>query len=73
MRTAVQDEPKASYSSGEAARFLGIPGRTLRRYLTRGWIVASQNPITGSWVIPREALIAFLRQRGLDPASEEKR
>ncbi len=67
-----QDEAKTTYSSGEAARFLGIPARTLRRYLTRGWIAASQNPITGSWVIPRASLLAFLRQRGLQPFSEER-
>lgn len=50
------------YSSGEAAALLGIPARTMRRYLTLGRIRGEQNPITGTWQVSREALTAFLHQ-----------
>lgn len=53
-------------TSGQAARLLGIPDRTVRRYLRTGKIEAVQNPITGTWYISREALIAFVREKGFD-------
>ncbi len=53
-------------TSGEAAKLLGVPDRTLRRYLNTGKIDGVQNPITGTWHISREALIRFIREKGCD-------
>ena len=57
---------KATYSSGEAATLLQVPARTLRRYLTIGRIRGKQNPITGTWTIEREDLLAFMKRFHLD-------
>lgn len=57
---------KATYSSGEAATLLQVPARTLRRYLTIGRIRGKQNPITGTWTIDREDLLAFMKRFHLD-------
>jgi excisionase family DNA binding protein len=53
-------------TSGQAAKLLGIPDRTVRRYLRKGKIAGIQNPITGRWQIPHEALVRFVRERGCD-------
>jgi excisionase family DNA binding protein len=53
-------------TSGQAAKLLGVPDRTIRRYLSTGKIDGVQNPITGTWQIRREALIRFIRERGCD-------
>jgi CheY-like chemotaxis protein len=53
-------------TSGQAAKLLGIPDRTVRRYLRTGKIAGIQNPITGRWQIPHEALVRFVRERGCD-------
>lgn len=52
------------YTSGQAARLLNIPDRTLRRYLSTGKIDGIQHPITGTWQIEKEALAAFIEQCG---------
>jgi len=52
------------YTSGQAARLLGIPDRTLRRYLSTGKINGIQHPITGTWQIDKEALAAFIQKCG---------
>jgi len=53
-----------SYTSGQAARLLDIPARTLRRYLSIGKIKGSQNPITQTWQISRESLAKFVEKQG---------
>ncbi|MDJ0763221.1 MAG: response regulator [Myxococcota bacterium] len=52
------------YTSGQVARLLSIPDRTLRRYLAIGRIAGSQHPITGTWEISRFALARFIEQSG---------
>ena len=53
-------------TSGQAAKLLGVPERTMRRYLHTGKIDGVQNPITGTWQISREALLRFISERGCD-------
>lgn len=57
---------KETFTSGQVAEMLGIPARTARRYLSMGKIPATQNPITGTWTITREALVRFMQQHKLD-------
>ena len=52
------------YTSGQAARLLNIPDRTLRRYLSTGKIDGIQHPITGTWQIEKDALAAFIQKCG---------
>lgn len=49
------------------AALLGIPPRTARNYLSTGKIRAQQNPITGTWKITREDLLAFMHSHNIDP------
>lgn len=58
-----------SYTSGQVARMLDIPARTVRRYLTNGSLPGTQNPITKTWTITRQDLEAFIRQHRLDPTT----
>jgi CheY-like chemotaxis protein len=53
-----------SYTSGQAARLLRIPSRTLRRYLSLGKIRGEQNPITQTWHISSAALADFIESQG---------
>jgi CheY-like chemotaxis protein len=55
---------KELYTSGQAARLLGVPPRTLRRYLSIGKIQGNQNPITQTWHITCDALIEFIEAQG---------
>jgi CheY-like chemotaxis protein len=55
---------KELYTSGQAARLLDIPARTLRRYLSIGKIEGVQNPITQTWQISVEALAHFIENQG---------
>ncbi len=54
------------YTSGQAARLLGIPDRTIRRYLAIGKLRGKQHPITGTWQISRTALTSFIEESGCD-------
>lgn len=58
----------STLTSGQVARMLSIPARTIRSYLTTGRLKAEQNPVTGRWRISREALAEFMRDNGLDPS-----
>ena len=53
-----------TYTSGQAARLLRIPARTLRRYLSVGRIQGNQNPITQTWHITCDALVRFIEAQG---------
>ncbi len=55
---------KDTYTSGQAARLLDIPARTLRRYLSIGKIEGIQNPITQTWQISAAALSRFIQRQG---------
>jgi excisionase family DNA binding protein len=55
-------------TSGQAADLLGIPSRTMRRYLHTGRLRATQHPITGRWLVSQEDLMAFLREHRLEMA-----
>jgi CheY-like chemotaxis protein len=63
---------KDSYTSGQAARLLGIPSRTLRRYLSIGKIEGLQNPITQTWQITSESLVKFISKQGGEAVVEMK-
>ena len=63
---------KELYTSGQAARLLGIPSRTLRRYLAIGKIEGIQNPITQTWQIPSESLVSFIESQGGEAKVELK-
>jgi excisionase family DNA binding protein len=51
------------YTTGQVAKLLDVPDRTIRRYVQNGKIEGSQNPITKTWSIGREAIIGFARQK----------
>ena len=53
-------------SSGQVARLLGIPARTIRSYLSSGRLPAVQNPVTGRWRVRRRDLTEFMRANGVD-------
>ncbi len=61
------------YTSGQAARLLGIPDRTIRRYLTIGRIAGTQHPITGTWQISRSALASFIEANGCDAVQASRK
>jgi CheY-like chemotaxis protein len=63
---------KDFYTSGQAARLLGIPSRTLRRYLSIGKIEGRQNPITQTWQITPESLAKFIAEQGGEAVMEMK-
>ena len=52
---------KEEYTSGEIAKLLKIPNRTIRRYLEIGKITGNQHPITKTWIVTRDDLIEFLK------------
>ena len=54
------------YSTGEAARILGLPRRTVSRYCMYGRIPAFQHPLSKTWRIARGDLLRFIRDNGLD-------
>lgn len=58
------DPEEPSYTSGQAARLLGIPPRTMRHYLSTGRVGGVQNPITGTWHISQKVLFEFASARG---------
>jgi CheY-like chemotaxis protein len=60
------------YTSGQIARLLRIPDRTVRRYLSIGRIEGYQHPITGTWQIERKALLRFIEDTGGDPTQFAK-
>jgi hypothetical protein len=43
-------------TSSQAAAILGIPARTMRRYLEIGKFPGIQNSITGSWSVSKSAI-----------------
>jgi CheY-like chemotaxis protein len=63
---------KETYTSGQAARILEIPARTLRRYLSIGKIGGVQNPITQTWQISAEALVRFIENQGGEAVIAQK-
>ncbi len=63
---------KETYSSGQAAKIIGIPARTMRHYLNKGRIPGQQNPITGTWHVRRDTLMELLEQEGRAVVSAPK-
>lgn len=63
---------KDFYTSGQAAKLLGIPSRTFRRYLSIGKIEGHQNPITQTWQISSESLAKFIAEQGGESVIELK-
>lgn len=58
-------EARDWYTTGQAAAFLDIPGRTFRRYVNQGKIVGTQHPVTGRWRISHAKLVEFMDAYGL--------
>jgi len=56
--------PEQFYTSGQAARSLGIPARTMRRFLAVGRVKGEKNPITGTWQIARQELVRLAVENG---------
>jgi excisionase family DNA binding protein len=61
---------KPTLTSGQAAALLGIPARTVRRYLITGKLKGKQNPITGRWTVERTDVQEFLAQYQAKSPSE---
>lgn len=55
-----------TYTSGKVAKMLGLPARTVRRYILSGRIPAEQNPLTKRWRVPEEALDIFMHRYQLE-------
>ncbi len=62
---------KAEYTTGEVAKILDLPLRTAQRYCVDGRIPAHQHPLTATWKIRHEDLIAFMHSNRLDPGDLE--
>ncbi len=56
------------YSTGEAARLLDIPERTLRYYCANQKIQAERHPLTKRWRISHQSLLNFIKSH---PMSDE--
>jgi len=57
---------KNVFNGAEVARLLGVSRRTARGYLQRGLIPATQHPLTGSWAVNREDLVAYMKECGMN-------
>ena len=57
---------KEALSTGEVAKLLHLPRRTVSSYCASGRIPASQHPISKTWKIKRKDLIKFISESGLD-------
>ena len=63
---------ESTFTSGQVARMLEIPARTIRAYLATGRLKATQNPVTGRWRVNRQQLMQFMRENGMGPESLER-
>ncbi len=54
------------FSSGEVAKLLDLPRRTVAHYLKTNVLPGIQHPISGTWKISYPDLLTFLRERKLD-------
>ena len=54
------------YTTGEVAKLLGLPRRTVCRYCAVGRIPAAQHPVSKVRKIEHEHLIRFMKDNGLD-------
>jgi len=57
---------KQMYSTGETARILNLPQRTVHKYCATGKIPALQHPISRTWKICHGDLMAYMRKNRLD-------
>ena len=67
------ESTQETMTSGQAAILLGIPARTVRRYLVTGRLPGVQNPITGRWTVQRADVVGFLEahtRRPIAPSAE---
>ncbi len=51
--------PETMYSTGEAAKLLGVNGKTVYRLCTNGLIIAHRISPNGQWRITRTALVNY--------------
>ena len=58
------------YTTGEAARLLGVHTKTMYRWCRNGQITAHRTSPIGNWRITRTALVEYARQNGI-PLQEE--
>jgi len=63
LELELKGEEKEYYSSGQVAKILDIPDRTVRRYLSERRLKGHQNIITGTWSITKKAVRNFVREQ----------
>lgn len=56
---------KDFFTTGEVARILGVAAMTVIKYCRRGDLAVRQSELTGYRRIPREAVVAFMKQRSI--------
>jgi CheY-like chemotaxis protein len=59
---------KKTHSTGEVARIVDLPLRTITRYCATGRIRAIQHPISKTWKVEHDDLIDFMNENDLDTA-----
>lgn len=64
--------PEQMYTTGEAAKLLGVNVKTAYRLCVAGQIIAHKTSPNGQWRITRSALVEYARQNGI-PLQESSR
>lgn len=63
------------YTTGEAARILGVHPKTVYKWCINGRIAAHRTSPIGEWRITRTTLVEYARQNGIplqEPNSDDK-
>lgn len=61
---------EALYTTGEAAKLLGVHAKTMYRWCVSGQITAHKTSPIGNWRITRSSLVEYARQNRI-PLQEE--
>jgi two-component system, OmpR family, response regulator RpaA len=64
-------ELRQVYTSGQAAKLLGVPVRTVNRWFDRGRLAGYRVPSSNERRIPRTDLEAFAAAAGVPPPAAE--
>lgn len=62
--------PQTMYTTGEAAKLLGVHTKTMYRWCRDGQITAHKTSPFGNWRITRSTVVEYARQNGI-PLQEE--
>jgi excisionase family DNA binding protein len=63
--------PKAQYTTGQAAKLLGVHSKTVYFWCVKGTISAYRTSPDGEWRITRETLLKYAEENGI-PLHEEE-